>query len=244
MSSQIDATKIHTFDNGIKVHRRHLLDIQLQRYAKINLHEPEEETLFVKIIEGIDSEHGVFLNIGAAIGYYVILARRLHPKLEIHAFEPLKEHRLYMQENLDLNEISMTGINIHDVAISSREGNAAFFQRSYGSSLIEEKYMKLSNPPTELQTVVKVTMFDTFQKYLGKPIDFVQMDVQGFEFDVLSGSAQSLAKRLVKTWMVGTHGKSIHNECKKLLRSAHYQIVYDDLHTKHQPDGILLASVA
>lgn len=244
MSSQIDTNQIHIFDNGVKVFRRHLLGIQLERYAKINLHEPEEEALFVKVIEDIDPEHGVFLNIGAAIGYYVILARRLHPKLEIHAFEPLLEHRLYMQENLDLNEISMEGIKIHSVAISSRDGNASFFQRSYGSSLIQEKHLRLPIPPAEAQTVVKVTMFDMFQKYLDTPIDLVQMDVQGFEFDVLAGSIHSLANRLVKTWMVGTHGKRIHEDCKKLLTMHGYQIVYDDMDTKHQPDGILMARVA
>jgi FkbM family methyltransferase len=243
MSTQTNADEIHVFDNGVKVYKRHLLAIQLERYAKINLHEPEEEALFVEIIKGIDTEHGVFLNIGAAIGYYIILARRLHPTLEIHAFEPLLEHRLYMQENLDLNEISTEGIKIHNVAISSREGSAAFLQRSYGSSLIQEKHMRLQNTPAQLQTVVKVTMLDMFQKQLGKPIDFVQMDVQGFEFDVLAGSIQSMTNKLVKTWMVGTHSKDLHTACKKLLTSYGCEVVYDDLETKHQPDGILLARV-
>lgn len=243
MSSQIDINQIHIFDNGVKVYKRHLLDTQLERYAKFNLHEPEEEVLFIKVLQDIDPEYGVFLNIGAAIGYYVFLARRLHPKLEIHAFEPLQTHRSYMQENLELNEITMDGIKIHSEAISSREGSATFLQRGYGSSLKQEKHLRIQSPSAVLQSEVGVTMLDTFQKSLGKSIDLVQMDVQGFEIDVLAGSIQLLKDKLVKTWIVGTHGNNIHAECRKILMSYGYKIIYDDMNTKHQPDGILMASV-
>lgn len=244
MSSHLDTDAIHVFDNGIKVYKRHLLDTQLKRYAKINLHEPEEEALFVKAIEGIDPTHGIFLNVGAAIGYYSILARFLHPQLEIHAFEPLLEHRLYLQENLHLNKIPMAGIQIHDVAISSREGEARFIQRRYGSSLVQEQYMKLADPSSASQTVVRVTKLDTFQKYIGEPIHLVQIDVQGFEFDVLAGSIESLTNKFVKTWMVGTHSEELHVACKNLLISYGCEIIYDDIKPKHQPDGILMARAA
>lgn len=243
MTSHIDSKQIHVFDNGVKVYMRHLLTEQLERYAKINLHEPEEEALFIKLIEEIDTENGVFLNIGSAIGYYVILARKLHPNLEIHAFEPLPEHLSYMQANLDLNGITMDHIIVHETAVSSRDGSAPFSQRDYGSSLIHEKYLRLPNPPAHLQSEVKVTMLDTFQESLDKPIDLVQMDVQGFEVDVLAGSVRTLAKRLVKTWLVGTHDKRIHEECRKLLASFGYRIIYDDMDTKFQFDGILLATI-
>ncbi len=57
---------IHEFNNGVKVYKKHLLKQQLDRYAKINIHEPEEEEWFKKIFNEIDPKNGVFINIGAA----------------------------------------------------------------------------------------------------------------------------------------------------------------------------------
>jgi len=42
---------IHEFDSGIKVYDSHLLDIQRIRYEKRNVHEEDEEDIFIEIIE-------------------------------------------------------------------------------------------------------------------------------------------------------------------------------------------------
>ena len=73
---RIKQKTIHTFDNGIKVYESHLTALQKERYEEINLHEPEEEKLFIDIINGI-KENGIFVDIGAAIGYYSFLTKFL-----------------------------------------------------------------------------------------------------------------------------------------------------------------------
>ena len=81
--------KIHKFDNNVRVYDDHLMPVQRQRYMIRNVHEADEEDLFIKIISSIP-ENGYFVNIGTAIGYYAILAKKLSPRLNIQAVEPLQ----------------------------------------------------------------------------------------------------------------------------------------------------------
>ena len=74
------ARAAHTFDNGIKVYDDHLLPLQRERYKKHNVHEADEEEHFINIIRSLPPD-GVYLDIGAAVGYYAMLARRLSPPL-------------------------------------------------------------------------------------------------------------------------------------------------------------------
>ena len=90
---------IHTFDNGVRVYDDHLLDEQRERYRRHNVHEAEEENIFVNLIQRIPVD-GCFVDVGAAIGYYLILARKLAPGVTIHAVEPLARHRAFLRENL------------------------------------------------------------------------------------------------------------------------------------------------
>ena len=127
---------IHTFDNNIKVYEHHFYEFQQKRYQKKNVHEPVEEDLFMRLVETFSTESFVFFDIGAAIGYYPILMKRLRPDAIIEAFEPLTMHRAYMQENFALNEIDTSSITIRDIALSNYNGTTKFIENQYGSSLV------------------------------------------------------------------------------------------------------------
>ena len=120
--------RIHIFANGVRVYDDQLLEEQRLRYRKDNVHEAEEEKLFVDLI-GELPPHGCFVNVGAAIGYYVILARKLAPKLCIHALEPLPRHREFLLENLALNGLTKSDIHLHADALAARAGDASFAPR-------------------------------------------------------------------------------------------------------------------
>src|SRR5450432_1643062 len=102
---------LHTFDNGVRVYDDHLLAEQRARYQKYNVHEAEEEELYVRLVRQLPRD-GCFVDVGAAIGYYVILARKLSSALTIHALEPLPRHREFLAENLALNGITNSDVSI------------------------------------------------------------------------------------------------------------------------------------
>ena len=254
------AGAIHTFDNGVRVFEDQLWEGQRARYRKRNVHEAEEEDIFVDLIRRIPPA-GCYVDVGAAIGYYLILARKLAPRLEIHGVEPLERHRHLLSENLVLNGLTPSDFTVHPEGLTSSEGSEVFMDRGYSSRLApagERETVTLSarwkrllesiglrRSKNATLTIPTITV-DTLVRRIGRSIDLLQMDVQGLEVEVLKGAAESMRRDAIKTFLIGTHGRMIgltlHRECRDLLQASGYAIEVDQPDTKEQPDGILVAS--
>ncbi|MBD2596066.1 FkbM family methyltransferase [Nostoc spongiaeforme FACHB-130] len=248
---------IHTFDNKIKVYDDHLISVQRERYKKRNVHEAEEEDIFIEIIKSIPAD-GCFVNIGCAIGYYSLLAKKLAPDLTIHAIEPLERHRLFFNENIVLNGLKQSDFIIHTEGIASSKGKAEFLDSGYGSMICTNKqpqnlyslvrgFLKAFVAQVDRETsnttqTIKTKTLDGLCKEIRRPVDFCQMDVQGLEVDVLHGARHSLKTGNIKTFLIGTHGAKLHDECVNILTQENYVIEYSNSDTKEQPDGIVVAS--
>ncbi|MGC1275765.1 MAG: FkbM family methyltransferase [Planctomycetaceae bacterium] len=261
MSAVADTQAVHTFDNGIKVHHRHLIPVQVDRYAQgVNLHEPEEERLFLGLIAESDPS-GTFLDVGAAVGYYGILAKRSAPSLKIHAFEPYARHRQFLLENLQLNGLDSSAVVLHAEAVGAARGRSDFKIEHYGSTLVSgnpraggtlrERFKKLRSrwrlraaPERDGETIeVSVTTLDEFTRRNG-PAELVKVDVQGFEIDVLRGAVGAMTSKLIGRWLIGTHGEVVHRECAEILREHGYRIEVDSPFVPGQPDGVIIAKAA
>jgi FkbM family methyltransferase len=258
------ARKIHQFDNGVQVFDDHLIKEQRARYQRHNVHEKDEEDLFISIVTSLPQE-AVYVSVGTAIGYYPLLAKKIRSDLLIHCFEPLPRHLKYLDENIELNGFSSNDFHVHRFAISMGQGEALFVDHSYGSSLVGDGQIARRNQKSILlwlKNALKISWTGRRQdRYFSVPalplsqifeivdeekIDLLQMDIQGFEGSVLDAyfvSAESRRKR-IEQFLVGTHGPEIHEKCKRLLENAGFRILRDDYDTKHQPDGILLGALA
>lgn len=268
-SSEPMSRQVHVFDNGVRVFDDQLVPGQKDRYAKRNVHEAEEEDLFIEIIRSIPPD-GCFVDVGSAIGYYVLLAKKLAPDLVVHAIEPLERYRLFFLENLDLNRLTPGDFSVHKEGISSSEGDQQFIDNGYGSSLygfrsrnvlesvksLIKRTIKLILTTTGIRrfdlapkgiadnqmiTVQTITL-DHLMGIVGRRVDLLQMDVQGAEADILRSSLSTLQSGNIKTFLVGTHGRAVHQECKGILQEYGYKIEYDEPNPKEQPDGIIVAS--
>jgi FkbM family methyltransferase len=251
---------IHVFDNGVRVYDDHLLPIQRERYARRNVHEAEEEDVFTALVRNLPPG-GRYINIGTAIGYYPLLAKRLAPGLRIHGVEPLPQHREYFLENIRLNGFPASAFTIHPEAVSASSGTAALHEEHYGSSLIREPAatrtrlgaglvslflarlgLRIATPKHTRGTAVTTITLDQLLRRIGGRADLVQMDVQGFEIDVLRGGRRALRDGAVEVFLIGTHGAAVHNECLDLLTKHSYAIELSLPDASEQPDGILVAS--
>jgi FkbM family methyltransferase len=254
------ARAIHTFENGVRVFEDQLLDEQRARYRKRNVHEAEEEEIFIELIRRLPPD-GCYVDVGAAIGYYLILARKISPRLAIHGLEPLERHRRFLSENLALNGLTNNDFTIHPEGLTSSEGSETLMDRGYSSRLagpgggaklsLNARWKRvlesigLRGSKNTTLTIRTITL-DTFVRQIDREIDLLQMDVQGLELEVLKGGAESLKAGAVKTFLIGTHGRKIgltlHEQCRDLLQASGYAIEIDQPDTKEQPDGILVAS--
>ncbi len=252
---------IHVFDNGVQVYDDHLIPVQRDRYEKRNVHEAEEEDIFVEIIQSIPPD-GCFVNIGSAIGYYPLLAKRLSPSLTIHAVEPLQMHRDFFIENIHLNGLSMADFSLHTQGIAGSRGVKKFLEADY-SSVIQQLEMpqrslkslakstiksflgrlgvKRYQPIPDHLARIKTITLDDLIKTIRQPVNLIQMDVQGLEADILRGGLKSLTHGTIETFL-GTHGYDVHWECINLLKDHGYEIELEENEVKEQPDGIVVAS--
>jgi FkbM family methyltransferase len=224
------AGDVHVFDNGLRVYRRHLSPIQAARYRETNLHEPIEEEWFVRLVSGGGDRYR-FVDVGAGIGYYAILVRRLRPAADVYCFEPLREHATRLTENLALNGVDSDGVRIFETAVCDRVGAQPFHQEDFGSRLLPQGAPAAAVvPTTTLQAVIEETTGD---------LDLVKVDVQGDELRVIAGAGASAPR--IRSWIVGTHGPDLHRESTEALRALGCRILFEDPNPPHQPDGLIVA---
>ncbi len=235
----------HTFDNGLKIHDHHIIDIQRERYNENNVHEAEEESLFLEQLNNVQKD-GIYVNIGAAVGYYSILAKINRPDITVHAYEPLSMHRKYMKENIILNGLKKKVIKLFSDAVSTEINVSKLNHIHFGSFLaIEEKKYQLIEKLKGFvsNNLVKTVPLSVVVSRTGGCIDLLQMDIQGHELLVLKAGKDILKDRNIKRLIIGTHSEEIHSECANILSGAGYNLTFDCYETKLQPDGILIGEI-
>jgi FkbM family methyltransferase len=248
---------VHRFENGVGVYDDQLVPEQRKRYGIRNVHEIEEEDLFLGLLRSLPAE-GCFLSIGSAIGYYPLLAKSRSPRLTIHAIEPLELHRTYFRDNIALNEFAPSDFTLHPFGASRSDGSAVLvedrfmsvIQRSPASmyhrlrSAVRAMLVAVGLRPAGRTTTIATRSLDSIVAVIGRPVDLCQMDIQGLEGAVLKGAAKALRAKAIQTFLIGTHGRQVHRECVALLKDAGYRIEVDRANPKDQPDGILIATAA
>jgi FkbM family methyltransferase len=112
---------------------------------------------------------------------------------DIIMFEPLSENFRILEENLkDMN----ANITAHQVALGNEEKNVVMYLSDNGllsSSVLKPKVHLQLHPSVGFPTTEEVEMkrLDSFVKET-KKFNFINMDVQGYELEVLKGGKKTL----------------------------------------------------
>ncbi len=139
------------------------------------------------------------VDVGANIGLFsVFLSREIGPGGELHAFEPVKDTFWRMQENLALNRC--TNVTTNQLALSNKRGRETMniFPEGYGAWNTFGKPVFGETKAVSKEKVTKTTLVDYCKDHGIKKIDFLKIDVEGFERDVLNGAGTLLAENRVK----------------------------------------------
>lgn len=145
------------------------------------------ETEIGTVIQKELSLDGTFLDVGANIGYFSLLASRVvGDKGRVIAFEPIS--RLCQQIKMSVEKNNITNLQIENVGCSSDSGIAKLYLAKNnigGSSLIAKK-------DSDYEEVV-LRKLDDYFSVLDR-IDLIKIDVEGREYDVLLGAKALLEK--------------------------------------------------
>tara|TARA_B110000438_G_scaffold155886_1_gene149572 strand:+ start:1420 stop:2289 length:870 start_codon:yes stop_codon:yes gene_type:complete len=147
--------------------------------------------LDTKIIRDNIKEGDIVIDIGANIGYFTLIFAQLAGTTgKVFAFEPEPKNFELLQKNVKVNDYSNT-IN-ENYAVSDSNGNVSLFLAKNG--IVGHR---ISNFDINLNSILvkKITLDDYFTKLnLIDKINFVKIDVEGFEFGVLKGMTRIIEK--------------------------------------------------
>src|SRR5215207_3751497 len=134
----------------------------------------------------------ITLDIGANVGHHSLFAS-IYSK-EVIAFEPYPPVARKIQEKIDVNNIRnitlcLVGLGEKDAMLPFEEPDSC--NLGTGSFMVPEDPIPASSPTTEL----RVVNGDAYLSSIGAPkVDFIKMDIQGFEVYALRGLRQTLGE--------------------------------------------------
>jgi FkbM family methyltransferase len=155
----------------------------------IDYYEPFTRT----VIEALASQAKVFVDVGANIGFFSLIAAKLNPSLEVIAFEPNAEMFALLSEHKRLNGLS--NLTAEPVALSNRDGEGQLFlNKSDMSASLVPDFQDGFNPA--LRSVpVKITTLDAYvQRHSISGSLLLKVDVEGHDKAFLEGAQATIAK--------------------------------------------------
>lgn len=73
-------------------------------------------------------------------------------------------------------------------------------------------------------------------------IDILHSDIQGFEYDMLLGSSQTIKDKKIGYVFISTHGNDVHYKCLEFLKQHHFLILCNaDEDETYSFDGLIVA---
>ena len=156
----------------------------------------EEMDFLLRILRDGDG----FLDIGANVGFYTMLASSQIRAEHIWAFEPNPKNIEVLNDQLRLNCLS--GIHVFPFALADREGTAQFAaaNRETGS---------LSSASSSGTFQVNVRRLDDLVASVDlPPVCFAKIDVEGGEIGALRGCPDLLSSQKIKVWLLEVSAKN------------------------------------
>jgi len=218
-SPKIDTIEVNGYKLQVMINDPLGTSSELLMFRK---HEPVTTEIVSKTLQ----KGMICLDIGGNIGYYVLLESKIvENEGRVVAIEPSPENFRYLMNNLQLSKTS--NVEAFNIAVGNVEGTTNFliYKGASNSGMVIQEGQKPAWPGTIIQ--VPIRTIDSLLTDMGlKKIDFVRMDVEGYEDRVIDGMKNTLqsSKPIIQIEM---HASIMGNENTKKLLNRLQQIGYD-----------------
>jgi len=181
------------------------------------LHEFADMALLLHFFGGPGEGEGSFLDIGANVGSYTVLASKVCGARSL-AFEPVRETFKRLIRNVKINKIESI-VEARQLAVGGKSGTIRFTadqdttnqvaDQSYQGSVFE----------------VGVVALDEVLKSKARLPSFWKIDVEGFKLAVLKGAASSLRNKDVQVVLLEGGDEEIDSSMRSYgFKSAEYDV--------------------
>ena len=151
----------------------------------------------------------VVVDAGAQFGDYSILCSKIYGVKEVHSFEPIERNVVLFKEFAYLNKVE--DIRIYQMGLSD---TTCTMEMNYSGEMMTN----VCNGPFTQRTEFKA--LDDLQL----KVDFLKVDVEGFEMDVLKGAEQTIINSKPRIVME-VHSKKLFRITADFLTRIGYRII-------------------
>jgi FkbM family methyltransferase len=164
--------------------------------------EPDSIRLWMRLCRSFSN--GDILDIGANTGIYTILAKASNPCCTVHAFEPHPDIYLGLLQNISINKMQVSALN---VGVGSIVGNRSIQDFTGRSETIFASIVSIDN------------LID--ERVINNPV-LIKIDVEGYEVEVLKGF-QKYINYFLPTILIEVLSDQIADKLETLLPLNHYR---------------------
>lgn len=193
------------------------LDVKGKSIHKQLILDGIRERKSTRIMERFVRPDDVILELGANIGYYVLIESTvLSDNGYIYAVEPAPDNVELLKKNIALNNIK--NIEVSNMAMSNRKGTAKLY---LGQACNLHSLINSSGSSDAKYVEVQTDTIDNFLKGK-KPITFLRMDVEGYETEVIDGMQDTLKSQSFKRLFVEIHPHRVSTaKMQNFLKTLH-----------------------
>jgi FkbM family methyltransferase len=137
-----------------------------------------------EILQRLDrylSNNSVVIDIGANVGNHTVYWGKITKVKKVYAFEPIKTTFNILLKNIEINNL-IGKVKIYNVGLGDKTAKGAikeYYINNIGGTVISE----------DDDGDIELNVLDNFYEIIEEPmIDFVKIDVEGFEKNVISGA--------------------------------------------------------
>ena len=140
--------------------------------------------------------HDTVVEIGGHIGSFSVYAAREASRGRVLVYEPDPENFTYLQKNIDLNKLS--NITAEKMAVAAEKGTRMFFPSTMNTA--ESSMYAIKRQKRDIQ-VSTTTLSHIFEEHAITSCDFLKLDCEGAEYEILFGTPASYLKKIQKIAM-------------------------------------------
>lgn len=134
------------------------------------------------------------MDIGANIGNYTSMLIKLYPDCNVYSFEPHPKSASLLKQRFKNDKIE-----VFELAVSECDGDAVLYDNNEGTELASLYRAAIDSERSDVFSFcVKKISIDSFVKIKAiSEIDFMKIDVEGAEIDVIKGCAMTLSEKKI-----------------------------------------------
>jgi FkbM family methyltransferase len=175
-------------------------------------------------------ENSIVIDVGAQIGVFSVLAGKLKKGVRVYSYEPFKPNCELLEKNIELNNLK-ENIFAYELGVGGKKGKRELIicdENTGGHGFFCE------NGSTKT-TINVISLKDIFEKNKIKKCDFLKMDCEGAEYEIILNTSDKYLKKIKAITMEFHKNGNIEN-LKNFLEQKGFKVEITNI-----GEGILYA---